>query len=134
MQATARRTEGFAHDVSIRDHSLRADLRVASGGTDSGPGPEELLAGSLASCTAMTIELYAGRKGWELGAVEVQVTYEAGARGEPTEFAVVLRLGAPLSDEQVKRLGLAAASCPVHRILEGQARFSQTIERAPLSA
>ena len=53
------------------------------GGTDAGPDPPELLALSLASCTAITLEMYADRKGWDLGEVEVEV------EGEVTQRSVL---------------------------------------------
>jgi putative redox protein len=130
MQASARRVEGFSHLLTVREHRLLTDLRLESGGSDSGPRPEELLAAALAACTAMTVELYAARKGWEVGAVAVDVRFELAERGEPTRFAVALSLAAELSDEQVERLGVIAARCPVHRTLEGGAVFAQTVTRA----
>jgi putative redox protein len=130
MQATARRGEGLSHLVTVREHQLLTDLRLEKGGSDSGPSPEELLAAALASCTAMTVELYAERNGWEVGAVAVDVRFELAERGEPTRFAVALSLAAELSDEQVERLGVIAARCPVHRTLEGGAVFAQTVTRA----
>ena len=55
MQATARRSANFSHTISIRDHQLTVDEPRAHGGEDEGPSPEEMLAASLASCTAITI-------------------------------------------------------------------------------
>jgi putative redox protein len=130
MQATARRGKGFSHLVTVREHQLLSDLRLEAGGADSGPSPEELLAAALASCTAMTVELYAARRGWEVGAVAVDVRFELAEPGEPTRFAVALTLSAELSAEQLERLGTIASRCPVHRTLEGGAVFAQTITRA----
>jgi putative redox protein len=93
-----------------------------------------LLAASLASCTAITMEMYAGRKGWDLGHVEVDVEYTPAERGCPTKFELVLRLPADLPEEQVERLKVIAAKCPVHRALDGEVMFHERVERAALIA
>ena len=135
MQATARR-EGtvFRHAVQVRDHQLTADEPVAAGGEDAGPDPQELLAASLASCTAITMEMYASRKGWNLGPVEVAVEYSPADRGCVTKFELVLRLPEDLPEEQAERLRVIAAKCPVHRALEGEVLFRERIERVHLAA
>ncbi len=89
--AVARRRQGYQHDIEIRDHRLVADEPEDEGGDDAGPRPTELLAASLASCTAITIEMYADRKGWDLGTVEVTVEYEPAS----TERASQLRRDDP---------------------------------------
>ncbi len=69
MKVVARRREGFAHDVEIEGgHTLRVDEPTAAGGTDTGPSPTRLVAAGLAGCTAITMEMYAERKGWDVGA------------------------------------------------------------------
>ena len=135
MRATARRDDGtFRHTVQVRDHQVTVDEPQESGGDDGGPDPQELLAASLASCTAITMEMYAGRKGWDIGHVEVDVEYTPAERGCPTKFELVLRLPADLPDEQVERLKVIAAKCPVHRVLDGEAMFNERVERAALTA
>ncbi len=130
MKASARRTEGFKHTISVRDHQLSADEPRDVGGDDAAPSPQELLAASLASCTAVTIEMYAQRKGWDLGDVEVQCEYQPSERGCPTKFDLVLRLPADTPPEQVARLQVIAAKCPVHRTLDGEVMFSERVETA----
>ena len=117
--AVARRHQGYQHDIEIRDHRLVADEPEDEGGDDAGPRPTELLAASLASCTAITIEMYADRKGWELGTVEVTVEYEPASTYEPPRFDVTIRtpLEKELTDEQRKRILVIAGKCPIHRVL-----------------
>jgi putative redox protein len=135
MKATARRNGStFKHTVQVRDHTVTVDEALDSGGDDAGPDPQELLAVSLASCTAITIEMYAGRKGWDIGHVEVDVEYTPAERGCPTKFDLILRLPADLPDEQVERLKVIAAKCPVHRALDGEVMFNERVERAALTA
>jgi putative redox protein len=129
MRATARRNGGgFSHEVAIREHQVTADEPKDQGGSDEGPSPQELLAASLASCTAVTIEMYAKRKGWEIGDVEVDVNYEPAQKGSPTKFTMAVRLPKELPDEQSERLMQIAAKCPVHRTLEGEVMFEETLE------
>ncbi len=130
MKATARRTArtAFAHRIDIRQHQLSVDEPNEHGGDDDGPSPQELLAASLASCTAVTIEMYAKRKGWDVGQVEVQCDYQPAERGCPTNFKTVLRLPADCPPEMVERLSVIAAKCPVHRTLDGEVIFTERIE------
>lgn len=131
MKATVRRAGStFKHTVQVRDHRLTVDEPLESGGQDAGPDPQELLAVSLASCTAITMEMYATRKGWDIGKVEVEVQYSPAERGCPTKFDLVLRLPEDLPDDQVERLQVIAAKCPVHRTLDGEVMFSERVERS----
>src|SRR5580700_8161987 len=136
MRATARRDEDgtFKHTVQVRDHQITVDEPFEAGGDDTGPSPQELLAVSLASCTAITMEMYAARKGWDIGHVEVDVEYTPAERGCPTKFQLVTRLPDHLPEEQVERLSVIAAKCPVHRVLDGEVMFQERIERVHLAA
>lgn len=126
MKAIARRREGFTHDVETDNgHTIVADEPLAEGGANLGAQPTRLLAASLASCTAITIEMYAERKGWDLGSVEVEVT---GERGEPSRFATVIRIPAELDASQEKQILTVAGRCPVHRILAGEVQFDDRVE------
>ncbi len=129
MRAISRRVDGrLKQDVAIRDHRLTADEPRELGGEDSGPSPQELLAASLASCTAITMEMYAERKGWDVGEITVDVAYEAAQRGSPTRFTMEVQLPKELPEEQRERLMQIAAKCPVHRALEGEVMFEETVE------
>ncbi len=135
MKASARRDGAtFRHTVQVREHHVTVDEPVAAGGDDSGPDPQELLAASLASCTAITMEMYAARKGWDIGHVEVDVEYSPAERGAPTKFQLVLRLPDNLPEDQVDRLCVIAAKCPVHRALDGEVMFQERIERVHMAA
>jgi len=133
MHASAHRISKFRHVVKVRDHRLNCDEPRDSGGDDAAPSPQELLAASLASCTAVTMEMYAARKGWDLGDVEVECEYLPAERGCPTKFTLTLRLPSDLSDEQVQRLKVIATKCPVHRTLDGEVMFDERVERVELA-
>jgi putative redox protein len=129
VRVVARRAEGFAHDVEVEGgHSLRVDEPVEAGGSDSGPSPTRMLAASLAGCIAITVEMYAERKGWDVGKVEVDV--EVGYDGPvPTSFEVGLTLPAELDEEQRRRLLVIATKCPVHKVIAGGEAHVSVSER-----
>jgi len=128
VRIVARRVEGFAHDVELDgSHTLRVDEPTDRGGTDTGPRPTGLLGASLAGCIAITVEMDAERKGWDVGPVEVDV--EVGYEGTvPNDFQVGLKLPAHLDEEQRRRLLVIATKCPVHRVLAGEGHVS-VVER-----
>lgn len=132
MKVVARRREGYIHDVEIEDgkHTLVVDEPLEAGGTDAGPAPTRLLAAGLASCIAITIEMYAQRKGWDVGAVEVEVdvAYEDFT---PSSFAATIRLPPGLSEEQRERLLAIARKCPVHKVIASETPISDQLEELP---
>ena len=128
MRATATQRTGFTHDVKVRKHQMTADEPADHGGDDLGPSPQELLAASLASCTAITMEMYAKRKGWNTDGISVDCCYSPAERGCPTRFELVMTFPPHLEEEQIERLRVIAAKCPVHRTLEGEVAFDERFE------
>jgi putative redox protein len=127
VKVTARRREGFTHEVEIEGgHRIVLDEPQEAGGADQGPSPTRTVAAALAACTAITTEMYAQRKGWELGDVEVGVEMEYGQAGVPQSFEVTLRIPHSLSEDQVERLRVIAGKCPVHRALSGEREVTIT--------
>jgi putative redox protein len=124
-RAVARRRSGYTHDVIVRHHSLVVDETVQDGGDDRGASPTEMLAVALASCTAITVEMYADRKGWELDTleVEVEIDYEGAS---PRAFTVTLRCPTTLDQDQLDRLVVIAGKCPVHRLLSHETEVTVT--------
>jgi putative redox protein len=132
VKVAARRLDGFAHEVDLEGgHELIVDEPRDRGGTDTGPRPTQLLAASLAGCTAITVEMYAVRKGWDVGALEATVEMEY--EGEtPSSFAVSLTLPDELSDEQRQRLLVIAGKCPVHKVIAQGATVTVSERVEPL--
>jgi len=121
VRVTARRTSGYAHEVEIEGgHRMVIDEPESSGGADAGPSPTRTVAAALAACTAITCEMYAGRKGWELGQVEVDVDFDYGQNSTVERATVKLRVPEPLNEEQRERLLVIAGKCPVHRALKSE--------------
>lgn len=126
---TAELTEGYAVDLRTSSgHSWAADEPVAAGGTDTGPTPYELLLGSLAACTTITVSMYAQRKGWPFDGIEVSYEHdrihvddcadcEEHHRGYIDRIVGRIVIRGDLDETQRKRLTQVAASCPVHKTL-----------------
>lgn len=110
---------GYAVTTRARRHQVPADEPEASGGTDTAATPMELVASGLAACTAITLRMYAERKGWALG--EVQVDCRAVVEGAGHRFERVIRLGAPLDEAQRARLAEIAEKTPVTRLVRAGA-------------
>ena len=112
----------FAQDIQVAGHRLRADEEAEKGGDNTGPAPHELLLAALGSCTAMTLKVYADRKGWPLRNVRVTLN---GASGE-TGFTITrqLQIDGDLDQEQRQRLLEIADKCPVHKTLAGDITIS----------
>lgn len=128
---------GFTTRIMAGRHGMVADESSQIGGNDFGPSPYELLNASLAACTAMTLQMYARRKKWDLQDVKVHISYGKSYR-EDCEgcseserrlemFDKHIELVGDLTDEQKNRLLEIAERCPVHRTLLSQPNFKQTI-------
>jgi putative redox protein len=105
----------YTQRIHIRQFELVADEPVDVEGNDAGPKPTELLLGSLGACKAITLKMYAGRKGWPLEQVDVALT--EGKAGDRPHIQATLHLEGNLSEEQKQRLLVIADKCPIHKML-----------------
>ena len=105
----------FQQKLVIGDFQLLADVEVASGGTNTGPSPHEYLAAALASCTSMTLKMYAGRKSMNLSNVIVTVHVER--ESDIEKFTRDIQLFGELAEEEKQRLLEIANKCPIHKAL-----------------
>jgi putative redox protein len=118
---------GLREVISAGPHRFLADEPTASGGSDAGPDPYELLLSALGSCTNMTLRMYADRKKWPLKEIRVVLTHsknyaddcvnceQPAAMLDRIERRITL-IG-ELSVEQRQRLLEIANLCPVHKSL-----------------
>ena len=113
-------TASIGHDhyntqLSIGLHTLIADEALEVGGTDSGPSPGQILMASLASCTAITLRMYADRKQWAVEKIKVEVN--AQRVENTTVFTRDIELTGVIDHEQRNKLLEIANRCPVHKTL-----------------
>lgn len=121
---------GLRTTLSTRGFSLTADEPERVGGTEQGPTPYDYLGAALASCTSMTLRMYADRAELPLDAVTTTVTHDRvhakdcaeceHAKGRVDLLQRTIELTGDLNDEQRAKLLDIADRCPVHRTLEGQ--------------
>jgi uncharacterized OsmC-like protein/pimeloyl-ACP methyl ester carboxylesterase len=119
--------DNFTTSIQTKKHSFVADEPESFGGDDFGPSPYDYLSAALASCTAMTLKLYAERKKWDLQEVFVYITYSKKHSEDlmrdldkPTRFDHLLKklkLVGNLDASQKNRLKVIASKCPVHKTL-----------------
>jgi uncharacterized OsmC-like protein len=118
---------GYRADVSARGHTLVVDEPVSLGGTDEGPTPYDYLAAALGACTAITMRMYADRRGWPLEGVTIRLSHSRvhekdceQADAKPVgidQFARVIELSGDLTEEQRAGLLRIADRCPVGNTL-----------------
>lgn len=102
------------------------DEPADKGGKDSAPAPRELLCMSLAACTAITLRMYAERKNWALGNIDVQVTLSEGGAGKQV-FNRTIKPEHKQDQAIYDRLLMVADKCPVHKLLAGTNEIITTI-------
>lgn len=122
--------DSFRTEVVAAGHEFIADEPTSVGGGDEGPSPYDLLSAALATCTTMTLKMYASHKKLDLRSVTVRVTHGKihakdcadceTQNGKIDEFQRELTIDGDLSDEQRNRMLEIADRCPVHRTLHGE--------------
>jgi putative redox protein len=119
----------FAQDVAVAGHHVRADEEVEKGGQDTGAAPHELLLAALGTCTAMTLKVYAERKGWPVRDVQVRLN------GTTADGKLVITrqvaIDGDLDADQRQRMMEIADKCPVHKSLSNPITIQTTSEVTP---
>jgi uncharacterized OsmC-like protein len=125
---------GYRTEILAGPHTLVSDEPVEAGGTDEGPTPYDLVLAALGACTAMTLRMYAERKGWPLEGVVVRMHHgrshamdEQQCENRPVRLDHIdrtLEISGPLTHEQRVRLAEIAERCPVHRTLDAGVRIT----------
>jgi len=130
VRGEGRSEDGLLVTLNAAGHDLFSDEPLGEGGSNRGPSPYDYLSTALASCTVMTLHMYARHKAWPLESVHVEVRHgKIHARdcrscenktGRIDRFDRVVRLTGDLDEEQRQRLLEIADRCPVHRTLTGE--------------
>ncbi len=134
-------SQGYTTDIMVRHHGITADEPVSFGGNDFGPSPYELVAAGLGACTAMTLQMYARRKNWDLREVRVFLNhYKDYAKdmgntedkhSKIDHFDRRLELEGDLTTDQRNRLQEIANKCPVHRTLNNPVNIDTSLTTNP---
>lgn len=127
---TVRTGKSLYTEISTNGHTLVADEPENLGGTDAGPNPYDYLVGALGACTAMTLRMYADRKGWPLESVTVRLGHEKihardcesceTENGKIDCIGINIELEGDLEESQREKLLEIADKCPVHRTLDSE--------------
>ena len=123
--------DNYAHRISNGLHTLLADEPPRLGGKDAGMAPFDLYLASLAACTAITLRMYAEKKGWELGQLNAELTSSRDEAGKLQVHRILSATGA-LSREQWDRLLDVASRTPVTKVMSEGAVI--TSEHRPLKS
>ncbi len=125
---TAQTLDGFQTLLTTGDHSVLADEPKGIG-TGLGPDPYQLLLGALGACTAMTVRMYAERKGWPLESVRAELSHDRvhprdcrdceQDQGFVERITVRIQFEGDLDSAQRERLAYIATRCPVRKTLAG---------------
>ena len=129
---------GYTTKVKAGTHTLVADEPEKMGGSNFGPNPYQLLSAGLASCTSMTIQMYARKKKWPLESVETHIDHSKShaidcincesKTAKIDRFSKKIILKGKLDEKQVQRLKQVADRCPVHRTLHETVEVTTEIE------
>jgi putative redox protein len=108
-------TDLYKTELTARSHTLIADEPLDVGGEDLGPRPGDFVRMALASCTAITLRMYADRKKWDVQKINVQVSN--GPFDGKTTYTTHIEIIGNLDDDQRQRLLQISKLCPVHKAL-----------------
>ena len=112
--------EKFYTEVVAGENKIITDEPETQGGKNKGFNPYEILATSLASCTAATLRMYISRKEWNVPKINVEVDLENYPKTQTAVFVRNISFeNSELDDEQLKRLHAIAEACPIHKMLHG---------------
>jgi putative redox protein len=106
----------YRHQIRSGTHQLSADEPLALGGQGAGFAPFDLYLASLSACTAITLRMYAEKKGWDLGEFRAEL---ASSRNDAGKLVVhrVLHASGALSDAQWARLLDVVERTPVTLVM-----------------
>jgi putative redox protein len=107
---------GYAQRINTGTHELLSDEPEKRGGTNTGPSPYELMLASLGACTAITMRMYAERKQWTLGSIDVKLRLIKDGDG-PARIERVIAVAATMDAEQQAKLLEIADKTPVTKAL-----------------
>jgi len=118
-------TDLYKTELKARTHTVVGDEPFDVGGKDLGPRPGDFLRMSLASCTAITLRMYANRKNMDIQ--QIQVTVSNGPTTDKTILQTDIQITGNISEEERARLIQIAKKCPVHKVLTNPIEIGHTL-------
>lgn len=118
----------YTTNIKAGRFNLIADEPKEENGQDLGPKPTEYLNAALSACTAITMKMYAERKGWDLREANVEIDFVRDVKNGTTTFSKKIELIGNLDEEQKQRIYEIGAKCPVHRIIEGEVKIESELK------
>lgn len=108
----------YRQRIRVNTHELFADVDTNLGGEDSAPDPHALLDSSLAACTAITLSMYAKRRGMALDGINIDIERDdSKEKSGEYNLALSIQFVGSLSDEQKQQLLAIVEKCPIHKLL-----------------
>ena len=105
----------YKTQLNARTHNLIGDEPPEAGGTDLGPRPGDFVRMALASCTAITLRMYANRKNLDVSQIHVRVSN--GPFDGKTSYKTEIEIQGKVTGEETERMMQIAKKCPVHKLL-----------------
>ena len=107
----------YLTQLTFGRHALVADEPEAMGGADAGASPFALVLSGLVACTAITLRMYAERKGISLSKVRVDAVHHQAPEGAYVERTLFIE--GELDEAQRNRMAEISERTPVTLALKG---------------
>ena len=120
VEVKNRSTVDYQQQIKAGKHTFVSDAPASAGGAEAAPNPHELLLGALGACTAITMQMYAKRKGWDLKEVTVKVSedkVDSAKGGQISKLVRDIQVAGNLEADQIEALKTVAEKCPIHKLL-----------------
>nr|WP_298995330.1 OsmC family protein [uncultured Polaribacter sp.] len=121
--------KNYLAEAKTRNHFLTIDEPVSAGGDDNGPTPVEYLLTALGSCVAITLRMYAERKGWDVGKIKVNVTQKEELTTEGIRKSLVedISFEKEVTSKQREKLVEIAGKCPVAKMIKSETKITSIL-------
>ncbi len=134
VQVKSNTSQQYQQEIKAASHSFLSDAPKAFGGLETGPDPHELLLASLGSCTAITLQMYAKKKGWDLKSVNVDLREESiddpeNPGKKVSKITREIKVEGNFDAEQIDSLKSAADRCPIHKLLSGPKQIDTVLNK-----
>ncbi len=117
MSIVATTKKSYSTEIESSSHSFWADEPESAGGQNLGPSPMEYLEAAIASCSTITMRMYADRKGWDVSEIQVSIERRNNSKTRETLLAKKVKIKGSLDQKQTQRLIEIGGRCPVIKLV-----------------